>query len=269
MRAHGASRSSRTLLVRLEEGDTLPEALLVGLEVESILAGSVRASGVIADVEIRSHDARNHALGETRKIPGRVLAVSIESTIGQVDGKPSIALRAVLSRDSGTSIETFAGEIVRARAIGLDVLVTVFDDVELLHQLDRASGVTLLDAPEVRPAPRPAPLPPRAWASAIEASARTPEPARPTPAIVRTEPMPIPPKPRRAQADIDATFPEAGDLVDHFAFGRGEVLKSDGDRLHLKLARDGRIREIALEMLKVVELEPEAGHRRFKLDRKL
>jgi predicted DNA-binding protein with PD1-like motif len=267
------SRANRTLLVRLEEGDTLPDALLIGLEVENILAGMIRATGVIADVELRSHDARSNALGERRKIPGAVLAVSLETTIAQVDGKPSIALRAVLSRDTGVNLETFAGEIVSAKAVGLDVIVTVFDDLVLQHQLDRSSGVTLLDAPDVRPAPKPVPPPSpekRAWAGAIEASAKTPDPPRASPPLmVRTDPMPVPPKIRRPEADVDAAFPEPGDVVDHFAFGRAEVLKSDGDRLHLKLARDGRIREIALEMLKVVQLDAEEGKKRFRLDRKI
>jgi hypothetical protein len=60
--------------------------------------------------------------------------------------------------------------------------------------------------------------------------------------------------------------------VDHFAFGRCDVLKSDGERLHLKVHKDGRIREIALEMLRVTPLEEgEEGSdkRRFKLERKL
>jgi hypothetical protein len=49
------------------------------------------------------------------------------------------------------------------------------------------------------------------------------------------------------------------------------VLKSDGgDRLHLKVGKDGRIREIALEMLKVTPLESaDPTRRRFKLDRRI
>ena len=57
---------------------------------------------------------------------------------------------------------------------------------------------------------------------------------------------------------------------EHFAFGQCEVLKSDGDRLHLRMPRDGRVKEIALEMLKVTELARADGEpRRFKLERKL
>ncbi|MGH7284345.1 MAG: hypothetical protein ACRELY_22690, partial [Polyangiaceae bacterium] len=73
-----------------------------------------------------------------------------------------------------------------------------------------------------------------------------------------------------AAFEEDIVFPEAGDIVEHFAFGRCEVLKSDGDRLHLKVGKDGRIREIALEMLRVSPLDSnEEGRKRFKLDRKL
>ena len=64
--------------------------------------------------------------------------------------------------------------------------------------------------------------------------------------------------------------PEAGDLVEHFAFGRCEVVKTDGDRLHVRLGKDGRIKEIALEMLKVTRLAPVEGAtgQHYRLDRK-
>jgi hypothetical protein len=74
---------------------------------------------------------------------------------------------------------------------------------------------------------------------------------------------------RKASDDDDTPSPEPGDLVDHFAFGRCEVLKSDGERLHLRVHKDQRIREIALEMLRVSRLPDEGGVRRFRLDRKL
>jgi hypothetical protein len=80
-----------------------------------------------------------------------------------------------------------------------------------------------------------------------------------------------PPRPiRRHSDDDDAPYPEAGAHVEHFAFGSGEVLKSDGDRLHVKVAKDGRIREIVLQILKVTPLAPgDDGRPRFRLDRKL
>jgi hypothetical protein len=73
----------------------------------------------------------------------------------------------------------------------------------------------------------------------------------------------------RPAPDLDTPTPEAGDVVDHFAFGRCDVLKSDGDRLHLRVHKDGRIREIALEMLRVTRLEDSGNKRRFKLERRM
>jgi predicted DNA-binding protein with PD1-like motif len=64
-------------------------------------------------------------------------------------------------------------------------------------------------------------------------------------------------------------YPEVGDLVAHFHFGECSVLSSDGDRIRLRQERDGRVREVALTMLRI---EPpttdEAGRRHFRLTRK-
>jgi predicted DNA-binding protein with PD1-like motif len=69
----------------------------------------------------------------------------------------------------------------------------------------------------------------------------------------------------------EQAVPEPGDYVDHFAFGRCEVVKTDGDRLHLRLGKDQRIKEIALEMLRVSPLPAEEGQtgKFFRLARKL
>jgi hypothetical protein len=74
----------------------------------------------------------------------------------------------------------------------------------------------------------------------------------------------------RPGLDLDTPAPEPGDEVEHFAFGPAEVLRSDGDRLHLRVRKDQRIREIALEMLRVARLpDGDDGKRRFKLERRL
>ena len=78
-------------------------------------------------------------------------------------------------------------------------------------------------------------------------------------------------KPVAKESEEDEIYPEPGDLVEHFAFGRCEVLKSDGDRLHVRLGKDQRIKEIALEMLKVTPLPPVEGAsgKHYRLDRRL
>ena len=174
------------------------------------------------------------------------------------------------------------------------MLITAFDDVTATRQLDR-SGVWVLDATEgaPRPAAAPtaqtavtAPAPPSASAVvpsavqvrfaevsrvAVTEAPRAPT-ARPSPtfsSMNQAMPQRIA-KPVEAETE-DEMVPEPGDIVEHFAFGRCDVVKTDGDRLHVRLGKDQRIKEIALEMLRVEPLTPEEGMpaRYFKLARRL
>jgi predicted DNA-binding protein with PD1-like motif len=280
------SAASRHLLLRASAGERLPEALTDKLRDEVVTCGWLRASGVLHDVELRAFDAELGTLGRARRIAGPVQVLSLESSIALSDGEPSFTLRALLARETDRGLETLAGEIVSARTVALEVLVTALDDISIGRELDPAAGVWLLGAGASSGSPRAVPVPaphaataPRAWSSALHASERAePEPARtpPTPPTAAasapslTGAMPLPQRPVRPALDLDALAPEAGDFVDHFAFGRGEVLKSDGDRLHLRVGKDGRIREIALEMLRVSRLEDSPdGKRQFRLERRI
>ncbi len=70
-------------------------------------------------------------------------------------------------------------------------------------------------------------------------------------------------------ASAATQVPRRGDSVDHFAFGRCEIVKCDGVRAHLRLSKDGRVKELALDLLKVSFLGFDAaGARRYRFDRK-
>jgi predicted DNA-binding protein with PD1-like motif len=299
MKSYAIERA-RHLVLRAGEGDVLPDDVLRVLEAERVTCGWVRASGVLSDVQIRVHSPERGGLAEARRITGPVQALAIEGSIGLDGGEPSMGLHAVLARETDRGMEVLAGEIVSARVVALEALVTAFDDLAIGRALDPKAKVVLFgDAADARyrpdddpPAPAPrAPAPgvdhpggrdgpparredvpsaaaPSAWSDAIAASAEKDE-LRPQ-ASRNVLGGAIPPRPARPQRGEEQTsFPEVGDIVEHFAFGRSEVLKSDGERLHLKVGKDGRIREIALEMLKVSPLESNGPHRRFKLDRKM
>ena len=308
-----STSGARHLLFRLAPPARLPDAMLDALRDEVVLAGWVRASGVLSDVQIRVVDATQRN-GETaslpRRIAGPVQLVILEGSVGLAAGDVSCGLRVVISRetDSG-AIETIAGDLVEARVNALEVLVIAFDDVTATRQLD-ASGVWLLDAtagvgaapaaplsPPARviaPAPfspPPAPLAPVAvplqsgFSSVVRANAAEAQPilaplsyppaapaARPSPTFSsNSNAMPARILKPIGPEEEDQAIPEPGDVVEHFAFGRCEVVKTDGDRLHVRLPKDQRVKEIALEMLRVSMLEPEDGQttNHWKLSRKL
>jgi predicted DNA-binding protein with PD1-like motif len=288
VRVHKSDRC-RHLVLRASAGELLPDAIAAQLGEEGVACGWLQGSGVLADVELRAGAAQQGQPGSVRRIAGPVQVLALESSIGLVDGKPALSLRAVLARETDRGLETLAGEIVRARTLALEALVTVFEDLALQRVLDPATGVSMLDPgpgparPPVGsavsvPLPRPAPgaAGTAGWSGALEASAqaqREPSaPARPTATTGAGAAMPQRPA-RRGPDQTDAPVPEAGDVVDHFAFGRCDVVKSDGERLHLRIHKDGRIREIALEMLRVTPLNVEADADgtgpRFKLERRI
>jgi predicted DNA-binding protein with PD1-like motif len=276
------SDKSRHLVLRASAGESLPDALATKLRDEQVACGWLRASGVLADVELRAFDAELGTLGSTRRLAGPVQVLSVEGSIGLAEGEPSFSLRALLARETDRGLETLAGEIAAARVVALEVLVTAFDDLALERTLDEPAGVWLLGlassspARPARPAAAQPPTSPAAWSSALEASERAverePPRARPTATISSAASSPpIPQRPvRPASPEPEGPVPEPGDAVEHFAFGPADVVKSDGDRLHVKIHKDGRIKEIALEMLRVSRLDDgEGGKRRFKLERRM
>jgi predicted DNA-binding protein with PD1-like motif len=270
---------TRNLLLRAGAGEVLPDALVTILRDEAVACGWLSGSGVLADVELRAFSAELGGLAVVRRVAGPVQVVSLEGSIGLASGDVSLGLRAVLARETDRGLETIAGEIVAARVIALEARVAAFDDIALERALDPRAGVWLLGEPFAVAAaaaaavPKPAPRPPDpAWSEAMAASAETAAGPPKRPALQAVgQPAAIPPRPARPGMNFDdaTPLPEAGDEVEHFAFGRCDVLKSDGDRLHLRVHKDGRIREIALEMLRVTPLPPEGERRRYKLDRRL
>jgi len=286
VRVHRSERA-RHLVLRLSAGEVLPDSLGATLRDEQVTSGWLRASGVLADIDLRAFDPELGGLGRSRRIAGPVHVVALEGGVGLADGEPSVSLRALIAREGDRGLETLAGEIVSANVVALEVFVTVLEDAPLERGLDPSAGVWLFGSAgaaggtaPARPlrsapqAPAARPQPPAAWSSALAASEEpAPEPAphgreRSSPSRTGTGPA-VPQRPARPAPDLDTLVPEVGDSVDHFAFGRCDVLRSEGDRLHLKVHKDGRIREIALEMLRVTRLEDSGPKRRFKLERRM
>ena len=242
------STSTRAILAHLPDGASLPEALVELLRAEGVATGTVHGHGILRDATLRVFAPALGAMGLPRRLAGTSHAVVLDGSVGMLDGAPAVRMRAVLSRETETGVETVAGELDGARVVAVELLVASLDDV----------AVPLASEPATP-----------AWSDAVRASPGS-DPrlsAKNAPGPVRT--MPVRPPTKNTGSDA-AIFPEAGDAVEHFAFGTCDVIKSDGDRLHLRVHKDQRVKEIALEMLRVHQLsEPDERPRRFKLERKL
>jgi len=279
------SEKVRHLVLRGTRGEPLPEALLTACREHGVARAWLRGGGAISDVVLRTRGDAADSPDVLRRIAGPVQLLLLEGSLG-IQGDAALSLRAVLARETDRGLDTLAGEIVAARIVTFEAIATALDDVVLAqgdspeppradapHGAFGASGSSLTER---------APPPPPSWSDAIAASSVGVREVLVTPGSNPGSPSnhPVPPRPVRHDAeDVDSIFPEAGDLVDHFAFGRCEVLKSDGDRLHLRVGKDGRVREIALEMLRVLPVtsplpnpppQGEGAERRhFRLERKL
>jgi predicted DNA-binding protein with PD1-like motif len=224
-------------MLRLNPGDALPSAIADALRSTGTGAAWIRATGVVSDVELRT--LRGDGSAMERRFSGPMQLVSLEGAVG---ARSELGLSAVLARETERGLETVAGTLVRARVILLEALAIGIES--------RANGGAAVDLGT--PAVAVAAAPPTATAAPMTAAI----PQRPV--------RPPPPSDQP-----DAPFPDAGDVVEHFAFGTCDVLKTDGDRIHLRVHKDQRIKEIAPEMLRVVPLDLESTPRRFRLERKI
>ena len=300
------SAKCRHVVLRIGHGESLTGALAAALRDEQVMCGWLRASGVLADVDLRAFRSEGGSLGAPRRIQGPLQVLTLEGGAGLGEqGDPTVALRAVLARETDAGLETLAGEIEGARVIALEAVVTILEDLALERTVDRAAGVSLFalgaaagapatSAARAAPTAPVAPAAPAAWSGALEAShdasrnrggpatasasaggfpsGTASSGASGTVGAQISNAMPVRPARPAMTTDLDSPVPEAGDLVEHFAFGTCEVVKSDGDRLHLRdlrAGKEGRIREIALEMLRVTRLDDVGGKPHYKLERRL
>ncbi len=267
---------ARHLVIHLDRGDELPASLLRALNEHEARSGWISGTGSLesAELAIEGLDGR-----ETRRrldTPSSVVALT--GNVAIEGGAIGLRLSVTLSRETELGLTLAGGTLVGGRARSLDLHLTIFDDVQLVRGGDER-GQSVLSG--------------KKHGSVLTGElGRTPvveaKPAAPIPAARGSEPRAVPVYPPVAQAaqasasggimpakpvkpkdDIDDVYPEIGDLVHHFAFGDCTVIASNGDQISLRVEPDGRVRAVALAMLRIEPQPDDAdGKRRFKLARK-
>lgn len=267
------SRGIRHLVVRAESGEVVPRELARALEEASARAGRLSGTGVLDSVELASVDTDGARV--TRRIDTPVMAVSVTGNIATEGAGVSVRLFATLVQEGPFGLQTFAGEIVAARALSLEIFATALDDVALARQGDDrsfavngAQAQAQVQAQVPSPARTAAPAPRITHPEPPRAVSPFPAAAHAAPTDLPTAPTPVA-RPLQHRDDVEV-YPETGDLVSHFHFGECEVMSSDGERIRLRQEKDGRVREVALGMLKIEAptTDPATGKRHFRLSRK-
>lgn len=226
-------------LVSIKDGKDLLEALA---EATSGMDGWVQATGHVEFVELR---VAGDGADPRRSLTGRHTLVLLSGPAGGPFG-------VVLARDTGAGPTLSAGQLIAARSAGVMACVTRAEAAEFALGVEPARADTSRVATNraERPAGRgEAPeAPASSWASAAGAAARA-----------AAEPE-----------EEEEGSPEPGDLVHHFAFGLCDVLMASGESLKIRdRTGAGRIREIRIDMLKVLPPTDKDGKRLFKLVRRI
>jgi hypothetical protein len=189
----------------------------------------------------------------------------------------SVTLVALLCRQSQQGPETRGGVLAGGSIVSAKIRIGAGSDNAQQSQPPPRSQPPLVAlqaaAPVVpTPTPRPAeaaPAPPPALAVVTPppaAHVAPPAPAgAPSPAFGSSGTLPK--RPAAVDTSVES-YPEEGDIANHFAFGRCTVVSSDGERLRLQQERDGRVREVALSMLRVGSPVMVDGKRHWELARK-
>lgn len=261
--------STTTFVLTPPQGADLRAFLEASFAERGIVEAWITAYGTLNDVELRDSESAKTFATSSRIV---ALAGSVEVR----DGAPTMTLTATVGRPSMRGLELIAGEIFRARVDRAKVAITILTSRTVVSSADDGADAEASIARGAE-APRKVASP---WDAVAEASERSVEAApsrmspgakilasKPTPHPVRgaATPLPAPATPiaPRKKVEIEEYLPEIGDAIDHFAFGRCRVLKSDGEELLVRDESTGKTRTIHLAVLEVSEPIDEAGVRVF------
>jgi len=269
------SKRIRHLVVHVERGEELPVALIRALHDVEVKAANITGVGIVEAIELAGIDPRGQS--SPIRIDTPAVLASLVGNVAVEDGATKVHLYATLARQTELGHQTFAGHVRWARASAVDLIVTVYDDLVLERLTDDQGFPSTLVATT-----RASGVAARVVTVVAEESPReplvTPPPATPKPVVKEAEielkpsaPALAPPaRIAKPQEDVNELYPEVNDLVTHFSFGECEVISSDGERIRLRQIKDGRVREVSLEMLKIERptTDSATNKRSFKLSRK-
>jgi len=284
------SERQRRMLIRIEGGEDIVEALVALAEEEDVLAAWIRGVGSLESATLEH---------TTVDEPCEVL--SLEGTVRWRRKEPQVRLRVALAPLSDGS-RIVGGVLAEAAAVDVELLVECFDDVPLKH-VHAKGAVPKIETVSEPPrslveasdpdddafdepyddaddedgefeSPAPAAGGAVSWAQVAAASAAAetdrlvsetlakaaPEPERPGRAPRESRPPAA-----KARASSMEVVPEKGDFVHHRQFGLCKIEKTDG-RGGVKIKLPSGVRKtLRLDFMDVGRPRTEKGRRIFPI----
>lgn len=223
--------------IEIPSGKNLLEALA---ELGAGRRGWIEATGHIDEVELHLAAETPPESDEHRKPAGRFTVLSL---LGPSTGPFTVTL----ARAANGTTEIQGGVLLGGRSGGMAALFVPTDDTAA--NTDRAPRAAPAK-PQAATAASGTGIP-TAWVSAVRASALRDARGGTT------------------SDEDDGHGPQEGDLVEHFAFGLCDVLRSDGERLHIRdVNGPTRVREVSTTMLKVMPPTEHDGKKLYRLLRR-
>jgi predicted DNA-binding protein with PD1-like motif len=299
------SRSIRSFVGRIDEGDDVIEALTLLCDANDVTAAEVRVTGTLADVEIVRHDASSGDYVPIVDDAGPFQVVRFTGTMARLGDQPVLRAETLLAIDAPAGQQFVFGQLRRANAVDCEFVVQTYPDLDMKRKLDPSTGRFPLQsiernetalpaaapAPETAPPPRerkapetvsrpagtarpeakpePTPEPKKesslSWEQAMEASEEIKPASQRKRRAPRTEEEPKDAADLYADYDFDAPILSAGDILDHPKLGECRVIKVEEDEYAHIRLSRGQIRKLALEVVELDYVGERDGKNVFKV----
>ncbi|TNF25294.1 MAG: DUF296 domain-containing protein [Deltaproteobacteria bacterium] len=240
----------RTFVGSMNVGTDLIQALKTICVDNTIFCADFTATGYLEDVTLVRFDGRKNRYGEPVQHPGTFHAVGLNGNISLADRQTVVRCHAIgtISPETGEHA-LVSGELTAGKVVAVEFNLTTHDDIRLYRERDDRTGLEAWLRVEFGDGPPivrdDAPL-------EVLATAVTPEPP---PAILPKDEPHVP-------HDLDIS---EGDYLNHPALGLGEVVATDAEeRVSIRL-ESGRVVELHLGLLEVVQVTTEGRRRTFKV----
>lgn len=268
---------------RLDRGDECVERLEEFFAERDIRGADLRAVGRLSAIDLVRFDSERGDYEEIYAGDGTFDLVQLSGNVSTLGDEVVVRLHALLAADGPVHPQLMAGELRSATAAEFEFVAEIYDDLEMVRQLDAETGTLELQSIRRRESAadgeREGPtLEGRAmsWNEAAESTDDESPKSGGAEAAPRSdeegtgadEPAddrdPDDESDPYEGVDLEEPALESGDIIDHPKLGRCRVIKIEEDKYaHIRLPQ-GKIRKLSLNVVDITYIGDDNGHNVFE-----